>query len=115
MMRVYRAPDERFAGLADWRYAPKYVEIADGLRVHYIDEGAKDAQPVPMLHGEPTWSYLYRHMIGPATRARGDMPFAARVPDAQGMAHRTLRGGHFIQEDDPAGFFAAIRDVAAGK
>lgn len=68
-MRVYRTPDERFAGLPDWPYAPKYVEIEDGLRVHYIDEGPADGRPVLMLHGEPTWSYLYRHMIGPAAAA----------------------------------------------
>ena len=68
-MRVYRTPDECFAGLTDWPFAPRYTEIAGGLRVHYVDEGAADAQPVLMLHGEPTWSYLYRHMIGPAVRA----------------------------------------------
>lgn len=98
-MRVYRTPDERFAGLPDWPYAPKYVEIEDGLRVHYIDEGPADGRPVLMLHGEPTWSYLYRHMIGPAAAAglrvvapdligfgrsdkpldRGDYSYAAQV------------------------------------
>lgn len=80
-MRVYRTPDERFAGLADWSYAPKYVEIADGLRVHYVDEGTSDAQLVLMLHGEPTWSYLYRHMIGPATMAG----FRVVAPDLIGF------------------------------
>jgi len=80
-MRVYRTPDERFAGLADWPYAPKYVEIADGLRVHYVDEGTSDAQLVLMLHGEPTWSYLYRHMIGPATMAG----FRVVAPDLIGF------------------------------
>ncbi len=53
-MRVYRTPDDRFMDLPDWPYAPNYVEIAGGLRVHYVDEGPRDAQPVLMLHGEPT-------------------------------------------------------------
>lgn len=80
-MRIYRTPDERFAGLPDWPYAPNYREIADGLRVHYIDEGAAGAQPVLMLHGEPTWAYLYRHMIGPVAEAG----FRAVVPDLIGF------------------------------
>lgn len=80
-MRVYRTPDECFAGLTDWPFAPRYAEIAGGLRVHYVDEGAADAQPVLMLHGEPTWSYLYRHMIGPAVRAG----FRAVAPDLIGF------------------------------
>ena len=44
-MRIYRTPDARFAGLPDWPYAPNYAELAGGLRVHYVDEGAADAQP----------------------------------------------------------------------
>ena len=80
-MRVYRTPDDRFAGLPDWPYAPNYAEIADGLRVHYVDEGASDAQPVLMLHGEPTWAYLCRHMIGPAV----DAGFRVLVPDLIGF------------------------------
>lgn len=62
-MNVLRTPDERFAALADFPYEPRYVEINDGLRVHYVDEGPADAAPVLLLHGEPTWSYLYRKMI----------------------------------------------------
>ena len=80
-MSIYRTPDARFAGLPDWPYAPKYQEIADGLRVHYVDEGAADAQPVLMLHGEPTWGYLYRKMIGPAV----DAGFRVVVPDLIGF------------------------------
>lgn len=59
-MDVYRTPDERFEGLPGWSFAPRYVE-QDGLRLHYVEEGAGD--PVLLLHGEPTWSYLYRRMI----------------------------------------------------
>jgi haloalkane dehalogenase len=59
-MGVYRTPEERFAGLPDYPFEPRYVE-QDGLRLHYLDEG--DGDPVLCLHGEPTWSFLYRRMI----------------------------------------------------
>jgi haloalkane dehalogenase len=57
---VYRTPEERFTELPGFGFAPNYVE-QDGLRLHYLDEGAGD--PVLCLHGEPTWSFLYRKMI----------------------------------------------------
>lgn len=63
-MEILRTPEACFADLPDFAFAPHYVEI-DGVRVHTIDEGPRDAAPVLLLHGEPTWSYLYRHMIGP--------------------------------------------------
>jgi haloalkane dehalogenase len=59
-MESYRTPDERFDGLPDWPFRPRYLE-QDGLRMHYVDEGAGD--PVLLLHGEPTWGFLYRKMI----------------------------------------------------
>lgn len=66
-MDTLRTPDERFADLPDFAFTPRYAEIADGdggsLRVHYLDEGPRDASPVLLMHGEPSWSYLYRHMI----------------------------------------------------
>ena len=66
-MKTLRTPDERFAGLPDYAFEPHYLEINDGdggtLRVHYIDEGPADAAPVLLMHGEPSWSFLYRHMI----------------------------------------------------
>ncbi len=68
-MTIYRTPDAHFADLPDWPFEPRYLEIPGGLRIHYVDEGAADAQPVLMLHGEPNWGYLYRHMIGPVTQA----------------------------------------------
>jgi haloalkane dehalogenase len=58
----YRTPDEQFAHLPDWPYAPRYLEH-DGLRMHYVDEGAGD--PVLLLHGEPTWGFLWRKLIPP--------------------------------------------------
>lgn len=61
-MTVLRTPDERFANLPDYPFAPHYCDV-DGLRIHYVDEGPRDAAPVLMLHGEPSWSYLYRKMI----------------------------------------------------
>lgn len=62
-MQVLRTPDERFAGLDQWPYEPRYLEVGDGLRMHYIDEGPPDSTPVLLTHGEPTWGYLYRKMI----------------------------------------------------
>lgn len=60
-----RTPDDRFANLPDWPFAPHYLEDLpgyDGLRMHYVDEGPRDATPVLCLHGEPSWAYLYRRM-----------------------------------------------------
>ena len=66
-MQILRTPDERFTGLPDWPYEPHHVEVDDGdggtLRVHVVDEGPPDAPPVLLMHGEPTWSFLYRHVI----------------------------------------------------
>ena len=59
-MTVLRTPDERFASLEDFPYQPNYIDI-NGVRVHYVDEGAGEV--ILCLHGEPTWSYLYRKMI----------------------------------------------------
>jgi len=59
-MDALRTPDERFAGLPGWPFPPRYVEV-DGLRMHYVEEGK--GRPVLLLHGEPSWSYLYRKMI----------------------------------------------------
>jgi len=61
-MKIVRTPDERFAGLPHWPYAPRYVDV-HGLRVHVVDEGPADGPVMLLLHGEPSWSYLYRHWI----------------------------------------------------
>jgi pimeloyl-ACP methyl ester carboxylesterase len=62
-----RTPDERFSRLPGWPYAPRYVEGLkgyEGLRMHYVDEGPKDAPATFLcIHGEPTWAYLFRKMI----------------------------------------------------
>jgi haloalkane dehalogenase len=62
-MKVLRTPDERFAALPGYPFAPHYLPGAGGLRMHYLDEGHRDAPVAPCLHGQPTWSYLYRKMI----------------------------------------------------
>jgi haloalkane dehalogenase len=54
-VNVLRTPDERFANLPGWPFAPRYAQV-DGLRIHYVDEGPRDAPPVLMLHGEPPLS-----------------------------------------------------------
>ena len=61
-MSILRTPDERFAHLPGFPFQPHYVEV-NGLRLHYVDEGQGD--PILCLHGEPSWSYLYRKMIPP--------------------------------------------------
>ena len=64
-----RTPDERFANLPGFAFAPHYLDI-DGMRMHYVDEGPRDAKvTVLCLHGQPTWSYLYRKMIPVFTAA----------------------------------------------
>lgn len=69
-MDILRTPDERFTDLPGYPFAPHYVDVEDGLRIHYVDEGPSDArETVLLLHGEPTWSYLYRKMIPPLAEA----------------------------------------------
>jgi haloalkane dehalogenase len=67
-MDVLRTPDERFRDLRGYDFAPHYLE-RDGIRIHYLDEGPPAATPVLMLHGEPSWSYLYRKMVPPLAAA----------------------------------------------
>jgi len=62
-----RTPDARFQGLPDFPYLPRYLELGDGMRLHYVDEGTGD--PILLLHGEPTWAFLYRRML-PALAGR---------------------------------------------
>lgn len=70
-MQILRTPDDRFANLPDFPFEPHYAEVAaitgdpssGTLRVHYLDEGPADADPILLMHGEPSWCFLYRHMI----------------------------------------------------
>ena len=79
-METLRTPDDRFANLPGYPFAPHYVEV-DGLRIHYVDEGPRGAAPVLLLHGEPSWSYLYRKMV-PVLTAAGHRAVA---PDLVGF------------------------------
>jgi haloalkane dehalogenase len=92
-VKVLRTPDDRFDGLPDWPYEPHYTEVTadDGtvLRIAHVDEGPRDADPVLCMHGEPSWSFLYRHMI-PLLVAAGHRVLA---PDLVG----------FGRSDKPAG------------
>jgi haloalkane dehalogenase len=62
-VEVVRTPDERFRDLPGFPFPPRYVTLPDGLRVHYVDEGPAQDETVLLLHGQPTWSYLYRIVI----------------------------------------------------
>lgn len=66
-MQILRTPDECFEKLPDYPFSPHYTEVEDGeggsLRIHHVDEGPRDAPIVLCMHGQPSWSYLYRHMI----------------------------------------------------
>jgi haloalkane dehalogenase len=62
MTACLRTPDSRFENLPDYDFKPHYADI-DGIRMHYVDEGPSDGSTILLLHGEPSWSYLYRHMI----------------------------------------------------
>ncbi|MFP8874250.1 MAG: haloalkane dehalogenase, partial [Myxococcota bacterium] len=69
-MEYIETPEERFADLKDYPFAPHYHMVdPSGMRMHYLDEGPRDAAPILMLHGEPSWSYLYRSMIPVAVAA----------------------------------------------
>jgi haloalkane dehalogenase len=84
-MKVLRTPEARFAGLHDWPFSPHYAEIADAggakLRLAYVDEGPREAKPVLLMHGEPSWSYLYRRIIAPLA-AKG---YRVLAPDLIGF------------------------------
>lgn len=80
MIPFLRTPDSQFNNLPNYAFEPNYIDI-DGLRMHYVDEGPEQSDPILMLHGEPTWSYLYRHMI-PICAAAGHRVIA---PDLIGF------------------------------
>lgn len=84
-MKTLRTPDEQFADLAGFGYPPEYADIPDGdggmLRIAWVEDGPSGGDPVLMLHGEPTWSYLYRRMI-PIVAAAG---YRVICPDLVGF------------------------------
>ena len=79
-MKFLRTPDRRFKNLKDYPYEPNYITI-DGLRMHYVQEGPISAPTILLLHGEPTWSYLYRDMI----RILSNEGFNVIAPDLIGF------------------------------
>ena len=68
-MKFKRTPDDRFNNLPDYTFKPNYMTLKSGLRLHYVDEGPATGPVVLMMHGEPSWSFLYRHMIHPVSAA----------------------------------------------
>ena len=84
-MKVLRTPEARFEALADWPFPPHYLDLetAEGpaLRMHYVDEGPRNGRPILLMHGEPSWAYLYRKII-PAVVAEGHRALA---PDLIGF------------------------------
>jgi haloalkane dehalogenase len=80
-VELVRTPEERFADLPGFPFEPRFATLPSGIRVHYVDEGDSGAEPVLLLHGQPTWSYLYRHVIARLV-ARG---LRAVAPDLVGF------------------------------
>jgi len=84
-MHALRTPDERFADLPGYPFEPHWATVDAGgdgtLRMHYVDEGPRDGAVVVLLHGEPTWSYLYRTMIPPLV----DAGYRVLAPDLIGF------------------------------
>lgn len=80
-MKVLRTPDSRFDRIPDFPFEPQYVQVTDELRMHYIDEGPREGPVVLLLHGEPTWSFLYRKMVPPLAAAG----FRTLAPDLIGF------------------------------
>ena len=85
-MKLLRTPDSQFLNLVDYPFKPHYLDINDRqadvrIRVHYIDEGEAASQPVLMLHGEPSWSFLYRKMVSPFV----DAGYRVVAPDLPGF------------------------------
>lgn len=79
-MNVIRTPEDRFANLPGYSFQSHYIEV-DGMQMHYVDEGSNEEEIILMLHGEPSWSYLYRKMIPPIVAAG----YRAIAPDLIGF------------------------------
>ncbi len=119
-MKVLRTPEERFADLPDFAYPPKYADV-DGLRLAYVEAGPADGEPVLLLHGEPSWSFLYRTVMPVLADAglraiaadlvgfgrsdkpseAGDHSFARHVEWIRALAfdHLDLRGVTLVGQD----------------
>ena len=87
---VLRTPEARFGNLEGFPYAPNYLQVGD-IRLHYVDAGPRDGETLLLIHGEPTWSYLFRKMIPVFT----DAGYRAVAPDLVGFG----RSDKFVDED----------------
>ena len=87
---ILRTPEARFAGIQDFPYAPNYLQVGD-IRLHYIDEGPRDGETILLIHGEPTWSYLFRKMIPIFV----DAGYRVVAPDLVGFG----RSDKYVDED----------------
>ena len=118
-IQYVQTPDAFFADLPDWPYEAQYVVI-DGLRQAYVDVGDKDAEPILLLHGQPSWSYLYRHMIPVLADAgyrviamdhlgmgRSDKPIDLEV---HSYANHVYRLERFIEELELTHITAFVQD-----
>jgi haloalkane dehalogenase len=108
-MEILRTPDDRFVNLPGYNFSPHYVEV-EALRLHYVDEGNKDASSVLCLHGEPSWSYLYRKMI-PIIAAAG---YRSIAPDLAGFGRSDKPAqredySYQFHVDLIAGFISALK------
>jgi haloalkane dehalogenase len=95
-VQVVRTPDECFADLPGYPFDPRFAELADGLCMHYIDEGPADGEAVLLLHGQPTWSYLYRTMVA----RLAEQGLRAVAPDLIGFGRSdkpVQRAAHTVQ------------------
>ena len=111
---VFRTPDERFANLENYPFAPHYLEVNSKigkLQMHYVDVGPRDANPVLLLHGEPSWSYLYRKMIPPLVGA-GNRVIAPDLIGFEKSDKPAMRSDHSYQSHvDSMIQFAAKLDL----
>jgi haloalkane dehalogenase len=111
-------PDWTFGGT--WPYEPRWLTTSDGIRLHYVDEGPRPGRPIVMVHGNPTWSYAFRHFI----RAFRDAGFRAIAYDQMGygrsdkpedpseysLERHTRQFGDLVQQLVPTSFTLLIRD-----
>ena len=95
-VEALRTPEERFAELPGFSFAPRFAALPGGLRMHYVDEGPAGAEPVLLLHGQPTWSFLYRTVVG----RLAELGLRAVAPDLIGFGRSdkpVARTAHSVQ------------------
>ena len=99
-MEILRTPNEKFENLKDWPYEEKYYVINSeygDIRVHYIDEGSENTDTVLLIHGEPSWGYLYRHMVNPLVE-KGKRVVVPDLPGFGKSDKLSLRDGYTYEK-----------------